>query len=510
VPVGYNTGVGPSCIVHVGGGLAFVSSSFGEIFRSDDAGARWQKVFDGYAGPLNAFAFADATTGCAAGNYGAILRTTDAGRSWSFASNGLTLPNLDLAMWDRQRGIALADNGFKLRVSDGEAWIPQPYTSGNQQSDVAVCVLPGGFAATCGRTQVHVSQDYGRTWTAKTPVVGGQHGIRFLTPDLGWVVGEALRVTHTDDGGKTWKVQHEIPSRHVLYSIDMLDPTHGWTSGSGGAVLKTTDGRTWQSVPVGLSHPGATQGLLVDFVTPQAGWLVGQFGLIATTANGGGQWTERSLIGFDESFTAITAVSADEAYAAVFNKNTLGSRLLHSTDNGRSWQTVWAGSDSVTRIERSPANELWLCGTRGMIVHREPGGAFEPIGAGCSGSAGVPALSTAQPPRIGATFDLIASRLPAAATSALLMLGVSRTRWSGLDLPLDLAFLGMSGCALRVSRNVMLAAPAAGGTARWLLQVPNSDSLLGQAIHLQALVVDPPANAAGLVVSDAATGWVGR
>ncbi len=503
-------GASASAIVHVGVGRLFASSSPGQIFRSLDAGATWTEVFPGYGAPFNDFAFADANVGIAAGNYGGLVRTTDGGQTWSYVSNGLTLQNFELGMWDRQRGIVIVDQGFKLLTKDGATWIPQPYTSGMQQSDVAVSLVTGGFAATIGANQVHVTTDFGKTWTARTPVNGYKNDVVFLTPFEGWVVGDAMRIEHTANGGQTWTTQHEQPVRNTLYSLDMIDVSHGWVSGSGGAILKTTDGRTWQGVQTGLQHSGANNGILLDFVTADHGWIVGAFGFIALTKDGGRTWTDRSFPSFDESVFAVCAVSTEEAYVATWSTSASTARLLLTKDEGRTWQQLWSGTDTIAHIERSEADELWLCGERGLILHRDPGGAFVSFGSGCSGAGGHPTLGTNAPPRLGSPFVVQARNFAPSASLAVLLLGTSRSVWGTVPLPLDLAGLGMPGCALRVAVDILGGAPAQAGAASWSLQVPASPGLLAAQLHLQALAPDAAANVGGIVLSNAATAWIGR
>jgi hypothetical protein len=76
-------------------------------------------------------------------------------------------------------------------------------------------------------------------------------------------------------------------------------------------------------------------------------------------------------------------------------------------------------------------------------------------------------------------------------------------------LPLDLTSLGLPGCELLVSGNVIEPLIVAGGIARWSLPVPPDPALVGATFHQQALVVDAGANAAGLLVSNGASGRIG-
>ncbi|MBL8724703.1 MAG: hypothetical protein JNK49_11690 [Planctomycetes bacterium] len=134
--------------------------------------------------------------------------------------------------------------------------------------------------------------------------------------------------------------------------------------------------------------------------------------------------------------------------------------------------------------------------------------AFTPFGQGCPGSLGVPVLDAANQPRLGSLFDVVCSNLPADRTT-MLWLGFSRTGWNGAPLPLDLSQLGMPGCTLFVSGDLVANLLNWQGTAHWHLAIPNSQSLAGLQTYVQAAVVDR-VNALGLVVTNAGAMRIGN
>jgi hypothetical protein len=133
-----------------------------------------------------------------------------------------------------------------------------------------------------------------------------------------------------------------------------------------------------------------------------------------------------------------------------------------------------------------------------------------PFGAGCAGSAGVPALDAApgQLPWLGDLFTLRVENLPPG-NPGLLWLGTSRSAWGALTLPLDLTPLGMNGCALRVSGDFAFPFFSLTGSAAVPLSIPVDASLLGRLFFTQALVVDPGANAFGATTSNGGEGAIG-
>ena len=89
------------------------------------------------------------------------------------------------------------------------------------------------------------------------------------------------------------------------------------------------------------------------------------------------------------------------------------------------------------------------------------------------------------------------------------VLGLSKTAWGQSNLPLDLTYLGMPGCSLFTSGELVFPVVNSGGTASLTLAVPNSTQLVGCLFYNQALVLDPPANAFGAILSNAGEGKLG-
>lgn len=73
-----------------------------------------------------------------------------------------------------------------------------------------------------------------------------------------------------------------------------------------------------------------------------------------------------------------------------------------------------------------------------------------------------------------------------------------------MNLPLDAAPLGMPGCWLIVSFDVVTGLTNSSGAARMSFEVPNVPTLAGQRIYMQGLVMDRGANALGLVAKSGA------
>lgn len=121
---------------------------------------------------------------------------------------------------------------------------------------------------------------------------------------------------------------------------------------------------------------------------------------------------------------------------------------------------------------------------------------------GCAGSRPASRLVPTETPRVGKTHGVRVFDLPLDA--AILVFGLQRTA------PIPLDPYGMPGCTQHVQVDAAVLLTGQHGNAVNWMHVPNDLALLGVQFHNQAIVLDPSANPAGAVVSNAATGVIGR
>lgn len=130
------------------------------------------------------------------------------------------------------------------------------------------------------------------------------------------------------------------------------------------------------------------------------------------------------------------------------------------------------------------------------------------IGAGCAGTLGIPGNRSTTVPVVGGAATIVIERLPL--DIGVMVLGVSNTVSAIGPLPVDLTFLGLPGCPLRVSFEVTLALFGAANSATLVFPVPLTPSLVGTQVYTQALSLDPALNAFGFALSDASVLLVGQ
>ncbi|MBI5849451.1 MAG: hypothetical protein HZB39_00200 [Planctomycetes bacterium] len=135
-----------------------------------------------------------------------------------------------------------------------------------------------------------------------------------------------------------------------------------------------------------------------------------------------------------------------------------------------------------------------------------PGGlaTWHPFGQACAGGAGPPrlGLTGGSRPVSGSNADLELAGV-ATALSAWIAFGLSDQIAGGVPLPIALTGIGMTGCALFASVEASAAVPIQNGVASFALSVPLDPTLIGAVLFATGIAVEPGANPAGLVLSNA-------
>ena len=130
--------------------------------------------------------------------------------------------------------------------------------------------------------------------------------MRFVDPENGWISGQEGLILHTTDGGKTWQRQKSGTSVY-LFSLSFIDRNRGWAIGDKSILLQTTDGgANWslhKITTAAQKEVSAEEAIAsadpvlydVQFLDANNGWVVGEFGKIYHTTDGGQTWSEQQL-----------------------------------------------------------------------------------------------------------------------------------------------------------------------------------------------------------------------
>ena len=130
-----------------------------------------------------------------------------------------------------------------------------------------------------------------------------------------------------------------------------------------------------------------------------------------------------------------------------------------------------------------------VTGTRPTLTVRA---SYEAFGASCASTGPLPTLAaqSGSLPRTGSTLVTEITNLSTGARPFLFM-GLSNTFWNGIPLPLELSLLGLPGCHLLTSDDLVIPLLNASGTATLSLPIPLNPRFHGAEFYHQAIVFSP-------------------
>lgn len=149
-----------------------------------------------------------------------------------------------------------------------------------------------GLIAVGARGHVLRSRD-GLTWEqGRVPVRATLTAVDFADSQHGWAVGHAATIIATDDGGRTWRLQHYEPElEQPFLDVIFFDRDRGFAIGAYDMFYKTGDGgETWVEYEPQLSQGEWHLNAITQL---EDGTLViaGETGLLSKSTDGGETWT---------------------------------------------------------------------------------------------------------------------------------------------------------------------------------------------------------------------------
>jgi hypothetical protein len=192
-------------------------------------------------------------------------------------------------------------------------------------------------------------------------------------------------------------------------------------------------------------------------------------------------------------------------------------------DGGNSWQTILPVTQPLPSQSATGYVTYDSFRGHGYVTLRDTSGyvgysygsvnppRFEPLGAGCPGSLGEPALRLTKNwtrAWLGRSMSVDLTNLPLSA--GFVAIGWSDQRQGAINLPLSLAPYGMPGCFARVALDLVAFVSGNNNAATLTLAIPSNTALVGAVLYQQGYSIDPGANAAGLTVSNSIRFTIGQ
>jgi len=193
-------------------------------------------------------------------------------------------------------------------------------------------------------------------WTMQMSGVSVRlRGVSAVSERVAWASGAGSTVLHTVDGGETWQKLHVTDDALDFRDVDAVDAETAYAlsigNGPSSRIYKTVDaGETWS-----LQFKNDDEKAFLDamsFWDAKHGIVFGdsvdrQF-YILTTANGGGTWSRVPSANLPPAQPNEGAFAASGTNIAVIGKShawigtgaAAKSRVLHTSDGGRTWQVA--------------------------------------------------------------------------------------------------------------------------------------------------------------------------
>ncbi len=275
------------------------------------------------------------------------------------------------------------------------------------------------------RGHIIYSDDEGVTWTqASVPVSTTLTAVHFPTPQKGWAVGHSGVLLHSADAGATWEKrmdgnqvnqvvvksleqqiadleaavdsapvdkQAQIQTRmddmqYVLEDARMdaesgpvkpfldvwfRDENLGLVIGAYGLIFRTTDGgKTWDNIASNIPNPDRFHLNAINQVAGGTLFIVGEAGIIFRSTDAGQTW-EKVESPYEGSFFGVTG-TGNVNEVLVFG---LRGNIFRSTDLGRSWETPSSdGENTLNSALVGTGGRITLVGNDGSVVISTNGG----------------------------------------------------------------------------------------------------------------------------------------
>lgn len=200
------------------------------------------------------------------------------------------------------------------------------------------------------------SEDGGSQWSqCEVPVQSDLLAVHFPSAERGWAVGHDGVVLHSSDGGRTWLRQLDGRSALATFEAYYSAP-------------ENSDSQALASIRQNLGKGPTLPFLDVWFEDEQRGFIVGSFGMIAATADGGktwAPWTHRIDNPQQYNLNAVRGIGRDIVIAGehgsvfVLDRQTNRFRLQDTGYNGSFFGVVGH-------------SESWVAyGLRGVAYRRD-------------------------------------------------------------------------------------------------------------------------------------------
>ena len=223
---------------------------------------------------------------------------------------------------------------------------------------IDVAMADGRLVAVGERGIIIYSDDAGDTWQqAQVPVSVGLTAVCFPSPQNGWAVGHGGVVVHTADGGKTWERQLE-GAQAAQMALEKAKAKAGRVGPEDFDAQQMVDNAKL------LVKDGPDKPFLdLYFKNHRVGFVVGSYGLIFKTEDGGATW--KCLMDSVENPQSLNIYAIRAAGDTIYLAGEQGLFLVSKDGGGSFRQVATPYSGTYFDIYAYQSGELVLVGLKG-------------------------------------------------------------------------------------------------------------------------------------------------
>lgn len=307
-----------------------------------------------------------------------IYKTTNGGfnwNDWNMILAGDSAGYFDFI--DTNTGVISAQAGILLTTTNGGTnWNYKSLdsiTRGKIKMFNKDTMIISGNCLYDGSFSLIRSTDFGNSFTyLNNAAINILYGINFLNESLGYSVGYNGKILKTTNGGINW-IPIKNPYCSYLYSaisVFSTNPNNTYIVGNAGNIIRTTNGgKSWTRQVLGTTY----NLLKIFFIDQNTGFIVGEKGAIFKTTNGGDVWftTNANIKG---NLWSVVMINSNTGFIAGDN-----ALILKTTDGGSSWISKNSVVDSLTNygltsISFGDSKTGMAAGENGVILKTTNGG----------------------------------------------------------------------------------------------------------------------------------------
>jgi photosystem II stability/assembly factor-like uncharacterized protein len=402
--------------------IGWASGSDGKIIKSINGGMNWSVLTTPDNYDYQSIFFINSLIGYAVDDFGFIIRTTNGGNSWNYTGSGRLRPLYSIFFPDQSYGYSAGTYGVIKRTSNaGVNWIDLTEDSNRHLRSIHFTHSSTGWTVGVDGIVLHTT-NHGDNWYEYSSGTSKRlNSVFFTHPNTGWVVGTEgtllkyfpQRIENinllTPNGGENWQhgstyvitwISNDIENLRIEYSTDngyswqniiqsipASIESFSWlipNTPSLNCLVKLTDTSDetiydlsdtvfaisseefgWFKLPIHTNYILSS----VHFVDENVGWVVGNYGNILKTTDGGYNWINQ----FSGTFDYLTSVEFENYNTGwVFG---IEGTILKTTNGGLNW---FSQQDTITSSLISASftdvNNGWVLSYYGKIFHTTNGG----------------------------------------------------------------------------------------------------------------------------------------